>query len=291
MGVDGQLRLRRGAGGREDERRVLRRRVLDGARLPLPRPKEVVPRQLAVPRRAGRGGPPQDHDAFDVARPGIDGVVDDREEVDVLALAVGDVRRQDEARATRPDALAQRAGPEAGEHDAMDRPDPDGRQHRDDRLGRGRHVDRQAVALADPEAAKPCGDPLDLGEQLRVGEGAPSTPLVQRDQGRRLAPARRDVAIERVRGEVRPAAREPGEARPLARLECAVRPAGPVEPLGLLEPERLRVAERASIQLVVAGYGLRRSWRPSSRAVSARVPRRSSPTASTRRTSAAPNQS
>ena len=136
------------------------------------------------------------------------------EEVDVLALAVGDVRRQDEARAARPDPLAQRAGPEAGEDDAVDRPDPDGRQHRDDRLGRCRHVDRQAVALADPEAAKPGGDPLDLGEQLRIREGAPSTPLVERDQGRRLATTRRDVAIERVRGEVRPAAREPGEARP-----------------------------------------------------------------------------
>ena len=154
MGVDGELRLRGRAGGREDERRVLRGRVLDGARLPLPCPEEVVPRQLAVPRRAGRVRPPQDDDALDVARPGIDGVVDDREEVDVLALAVGDVRRQDEARAARPDPLAQRAGAEAGEDDAVDRPDPDGREHRDDRLGRSRHVDRQAVALADPEAAQ-----------------------------------------------------------------------------------------------------------------------------------------
>ena len=166
MGVDGQLRLRRGAGGREDERRVLRARVLDGARLPLARRDEVVPRQLAVARLAGRGGPPQDDDVLDVARPGVDGVVDDREQVDVLALAVGDVGRQDEARAARPNPVAQRARPETGEDDAMDGPDPDGREHRDDRLDRGRHVDRQAVALADPEAAKPGGDALDLGEQL-----------------------------------------------------------------------------------------------------------------------------
>ena len=131
---------------------------------------------------------------------GVDRVVDDREEVDVLALAVGDVGRQHEARATRSNAVAQRARPEAGEDDAMDRPDPDRRQHRDDRLDRGRHVDREAVALADPEAAKAGGDPLDLGEELGIGEHPSATALVERDQRRDVASTSRDVAIERVDG-------------------------------------------------------------------------------------------
>ena len=63
---------------------------------------------------------------------------------------------------------------EAREHDAVDRADPDGGEHGDDRLGAGRHVDREAVALADAEAAQAGGDPLDLGEQLgvRAGRGA-----------------------------------------------------------------------------------------------------------------------
>ena len=53
---------------------LARARVLDGARLPLTGFHEVVPRELAVPRRAGRGGPAQDHDVFNVARAGIDRV-------------------------------------------------------------------------------------------------------------------------------------------------------------------------------------------------------------------------
>ena len=62
----------------------------------LPGADEVVPRQLAVPQRAKGCGPPQEHDVFDIAWSGIDRVIDDREEVDVLALAVGDIRGQDE---------------------------------------------------------------------------------------------------------------------------------------------------------------------------------------------------
>jgi hypothetical protein len=134
----------------------------------------------------------------------------------------------------------------------MDCADPDGRQHRDDCLGRRRHVDREAVAFADSEAAKPCGDPLDLGEQLGIGERSSSTALVQGDQRRRLAATGRHVPIEGIDGEVRPATREPREARPLARLECPFRPACPDEAIRGLEPERFRIAERALVQLVVA---------------------------------------
>src|SRR6266511_1432548 len=163
---------------------------------------------------------------LDIAGPGIESIVDDRQEVDVLALSVGDVCRQDDARAARPNSLAQRARPEAGEDDAVDCPDADRREHRDDGLDGRRHVDREAVALADPEAAKAGRDPLDLGEP---------------DQRRGVAATGSDVSIERVDREVGPAAREPGEARLPAKLEGSFRPPRPVEALGGLEPERLWV--------------------------------------------------
>ena len=72
---------------------------------------------------------------LDIAAAGGQRVVDDREQVDVVALPVREVGRQDQPRAARPDPVAQRARAEAREHHAVDRPDPDGREHRDDRLG------------------------------------------------------------------------------------------------------------------------------------------------------------
>src|SRR6266508_3602337 len=192
---------------------------------------------------------------LDIAGPGIESIVDDRQEVDVLALSVGDVCRQDDARAARPNSLAQRARPEAGEDDAVDCPDADRREHRDDGLDGRRHVDREAVALADPEAAKAGRDPLDLGEQLGVGAGSSPTTLVEPDQRRGVAATGSDVSIERVDREVGPAAREPGEARLPAKLEGSFRSPRPVEALGGLEPERLWVVERALVQVVVAPAG------------------------------------
>src|SRR6266446_5293188 len=63
------------------------------------------------------------------------------------------------------------------------------------------------------------------------------------------------MTIERVEGEVRVAAREPGEARTLAKLERAFRSPRPIETLGGLEPEHVGVAQRALVQLVVAPPG------------------------------------
>ena len=97
-------------------------------------------------------------------------VVDDRKQVDILALAVRDIRGQDELRAARPDPVAKGAGAETSEHDAVDGADPNRRKHRDDRLGRGGHVDRDAVTLADAETAEAGRHSFDLVEQLPIGQ-------------------------------------------------------------------------------------------------------------------------
>ena len=182
VGVDGELRLGGRARGGEDEGGIGGEGVLGRARLALAGGEEFVPRQFAVAWRPGRVGAADHDQVLHVVRGGVERLVDQREEVDVLALAVRDVAREQEARAARPDPFAERAGTEAREHDAVHRPDPRGREHGDDRLGGGRDVDREAVALADAEAAQAGGDPLDLGEELGVGQGAAATSFVERDQ-------------------------------------------------------------------------------------------------------------
>ena len=61
-------------------------------------------------------------------------LVDDRLQRDVLALAIGHVRGEDEARAAGDDAVAQRPRAEAGEDDRVDRADADHASISDDRF-------------------------------------------------------------------------------------------------------------------------------------------------------------
>ena len=91
---------------------------------------------------------------LDVVRAGVKRGVDQSKQVHVTALPVRDVAREQQARTARPDAFTEGTGTEAGEHDAVHRPDPHGREHGGDRLRGRRHVDREAVALADAEAAQ-----------------------------------------------------------------------------------------------------------------------------------------
>ena len=91
-------------------------------------------------------------------------------ELDVLALAPGDVGGEDEPRPARRGSDRPARCAEPGEHDAVDRPDADGREHRDDRLGAGRHVDGHAIAMADAQCAERRGARLDAREQFRVAE-------------------------------------------------------------------------------------------------------------------------
>ena len=112
-------------------------------------------------------GPSLEHDdPLDRARIAAQRLVDDRLESDLRALPERDVCGQDDAGAAGANAIAERGVPEAGEYDRVDRPDPDGRQHRHDGLGTGRHVDRDPVAASDAETAQRGGRPADLGEQL-----------------------------------------------------------------------------------------------------------------------------
>ena len=100
----------------------------------------------------------------------VERLVDDRLEVDVLALALGDVGRQDEPRAARArsDRPARRAPNPANTTQWM-APIRTVASIAMIASAAGRHVDREAVALARCPAPRSAGgDALDLGQQLRV---------------------------------------------------------------------------------------------------------------------------
>ena len=159
---------------------------------------------------------------LDVARSRIDRVVDDRQQVHVLALAVGDVRRQDEPRAARPDPVTQRARAETGEHDAVDGPDPHRREHRDDRLGPRGHVDRESVALPDAEAAQ-AGATRSTSASSSPYVSARRPPRSSSVMRAVATPSGGHVAVERVEREVGPPTGEPRERRRLPPREGAIR--------------------------------------------------------------------
>ena len=172
------------------------------------------------------------------------GIVDDRLEANLLALAIGDVRREHEPGATRDDAAAERVGPEAGEDDGVDRANPDRGEHQRDRFRRCRHVDRQAIAAADSERAQTRGDALDERQERGVAEGPAFAALVHVDERGMAAAAVRDVSIEGVVREVRLGADEPAK-RGEGPLEDAVPRTKPGQFTRGARPERFRVPEPA----------------------------------------------
>ena len=96
------------------------------------------------------------------------------------------------------DAVAQRVGAEAAEHDAVGGADAGAGQHRDGRLGDHRQVDVDPVADADAEALQHVGEPLRLVEQVGVGERAGVARLALPVEGDLVAPAGEHVAVEAV---------------------------------------------------------------------------------------------
>jgi len=187
----------------------------------------------------------QHDDVLDHGRAG-DGIVDDLLQRHVLAFAIGDVRREDGARAREADALSQRARPEAGEDDDDHHADADRAEHQHDRLGAGRHVDRDPVALLDPEPAQRRADTPRLLVQLRVGVGTSLAALVLGDQRRTRARARLHVVVDAVVGEVRQAAAIPAERRRLP-LEHALPLAEPGQRLCRASPEALGILGRLAL--------------------------------------------
>ena len=107
----------------------------------------------------------EDHHLLDRLR-AFERAVDGRLERHDVAAAQRAVLREHDLGAAIVDAIAQRFGGEAAEDDGVRRADARARQHADHDLGHHAHVDRDAIALLDAEAAQHGGERDHLLVQL-----------------------------------------------------------------------------------------------------------------------------
>jgi hypothetical protein len=160
--------------------------------------------------------------------------------------------RQHQHGRTVVDAGGKLVGGKAAEHHGMHGAQPRAGQHRHHRFGDHRHVDDDAIALADAERCDGAGKLRHVIAQLAVGEtllGAGDGRIV--DQRRLLGTATFHMAVERIVAGVELAPGEPAVERRLAVVEHLVPAPGPVDRRGLLGPETLGVAERPLMECAV----------------------------------------
>src|SRR5208282_2232192 len=86
-------------------------------------------------------------------------------------------------------------------------------QHQDDGFRTGRHIDGEAIALLDAQAAQRRRHPLHFVKQLGISEDAPLAALIQIDERRVSAPTAFYVIVEGVVSQVGLRADEPFEGR------------------------------------------------------------------------------
>ena len=159
-----------------------------------------------------------------------------------------------------PDARGEFGGGEPAEDHGVDGADPRAREHGDGGLRDHRQVDEHAVALGDAEACEDAREDGDLVAELRIREGAADAEhrgVV--DEGRLIAPAGVDVAVERVVAGVQARPREPA-VQGCSRAVYGDRGwSDPVHRGRRPEPEPLRVREALRVEPSVARPGKHRA--------------------------------
>ena len=144
-------------------------------------------------------------------------------------------------------------GREPAEHHGVDGAEPRAGEHGECRFRDHRHVDDDAIALADALAAYDRGERLDLLLELRVGEallGARDRAVV--NQRRLVGTAALDMPVDAVVAGIAGRACEPSAVDVLIWIENRLPRRKPVDLAGRPCPERLRVPLPALIDLVVA---------------------------------------
>ncbi len=184
----------------------------------------------------------------------VEGCVDGGLEGRGCAAPVAAVGGDDDLRLGVVDARVQRLGGEAAEDDRVGGAEPGAREHRDGGLGDHRQVDRDRVALGDPQVGEGVGRTLHLLVEVGVGDVAGVALGLTDEVDRHLvAAAGRDVAVDGVDARVELAVGEPlreGRVAPVEGLgeRGAPREVGP----GLLRPEALVVGGRLLVEVGLA---------------------------------------
>ena len=258
-GVQHALRLAGRARGVKDEQRILGAHLGARAFARHHRGGFVVP---DVPHRIhvdfGAGTPDHDHvvdrksSTCDLGN-GRVGVGLERHFASAAQAFVGG---DDDLGLTVLDPSGERFGREAAEHDGMNGPDARAGEHRVSRFRDHRHVDGDAVALLDVAVAQDVGHPAHLVVQFLVGDVLGVLGVVALPDDRSLVGALRQVPVDAVVGGVERAVLEPLD-RDVVRIEGGIldphrRPV-PMDALGMLGPEAIRIGDRARVHFVVLG--------------------------------------
>ena len=163
------------------------------------------------------------------------------------------------------DAGGEFPGGEAAEHDGMHGADAGAGEHGDRRLGDHRHVDDDAIALADAVVAEHGGERHHLVPELAIGEAPdPARDGAVMDQRDLLAAALLDMAVEAIVGRVAGRTAEPAAVDAGVGIEHLVPAPEPVDLLGRGGPEGLRVA----LPVLRRPRDIAMSWRCPPRATS-----------------------
>ena len=152
------------------------------------------------------------------------------------------------------DAIAQRLGAEAAEHDAVHRADARAGEHRDGQLGDERQVDGDAIALLDAERLQDVGELADFAVEIEVGQGAAIARLAFPDERGLVAARPLRWRSRQLTLALSVPADEPLRVRRLP-VEDAVPGPRPFELAGKLRPERFRIAFGLGVDRLVADVG------------------------------------
>ena len=173
-------------------------------------------------------------------------------------------RGENELRLGVVDAGRQLVGGKAAKNHRMHRADPRAREHRDDGFGDHRHVDDDAVALADAEVHQDRSQRRDLVEQFGVADAAlgRGDGTVVEDR-RAVAAPRYDVSVQGVETGVARCIRKPATVNARLFVENPPRRARPVDGARGFGPKTLRIGAPTLVNL---GVSARHGFLPSLKA-------------------------
>jgi len=183
----------------------------------------------------------------------VDRIVEQRLVGDDPARLQSAGRRDDQLRSRVVDARRQFVRGKAAEHHRMHRADAGAGQHRYGGFRHHRHIDDDAVALADTLVAQHRGQRHHLALELGIGEladGAGDRAVV--DERDLVGASARYVTIDGIEAGVAGGAVEPAAVDAGIRVEHGVVRREPVYVPGGFGPEPLRVAPPAVIDLMIA---------------------------------------
>ena len=190
-----------------------------------------------------------------------------------LSPAIAAVGGDDHSGLRVVDAVAYRLRREPAEDDRVDRADPGAREHRDDRLGQHRQIDRHPIALLHAESLERVGAATHLAREVPVGEHPAIARLSLPDERGLVAVGPGEMTIEAVGRRVERAADEPLGVGQLPVEHLPPR-GDPVEAPRLLRPEALAIGGgviQRPARVRLAGKGRRRSESAQSRRAACRV--------------------